>query len=157
MKQRKKNTRTYLIRIDKIKHLFLAFTCLLLLFSVHSTAQSFVYTPKNPAFGGNTFNYQWMLSSAQAQDTYKASDIATEKYGYYSDPAKDFAESLNRQILSRLSRDIINRQFGEGSLEEGTYVLGDYQIEIGNGAGGISVTIVDITNGSTTTVSIPHF
>ena len=144
-------------RTNKLKHLFLALTCLLLLFSVHSTAQSFVYTPKNPAFGGNTFNYQWMLSSAQAQDTYKAPGTTTDRYGYYSDPTKDFAESLNRQILSRLSREIITRQFGEGSLEEGTYLLGDYQIEIGNGSDGVSVTILDITTGSTTTVSVPHF
>lgn len=157
MKQRIKKIRTYLHKVDKKKQLFLAVTCLLLLFSVHSTAQSFVYTPKNPAFGGNAFNHQWMMSSAQAQDTYKDPDAAADKYGYTRDPAKDFAENLNRQILSHLSREIINRQFGEGALEEGTYVLGDYQIEIGNGAGGISVTIVDITTGSTTTVSVPYF
>ncbi len=34
-------------------------------------AQGLTYRPNNPAFGGNTFNYQWMLSSAQAQDTHK--------------------------------------------------------------------------------------
>ena len=145
-------------KFDRTKHLFFILVCTLFLFSVHSTtAQSFVYTPKNPAFGGNTFNYQWMLSSAQAQDTYKAPEISTDRYGYSSDPAKDFAESLNRQILSRLSREIITRQFGEGALEEGTYVLGDYQIDIGQGAGGINVTILDNSTGSTTTVSVPHF
>lgn len=144
-------------RTDKIKYLFLSLTCSLLFFSVHSTAQSFVYTPKNPAFGGNTFNYQWMLSSAQAQDTYKAPDIASDKYGFSRDPAKDFAESLNRQILSRLSRELITRQFGEDALEEGTYVLGDYQIDIGQGEGGINITIVDVINGSTTNVSVPFF
>lgn len=157
MKQRIKRIRTYLYKIDKKKKLFITFTCLLLLLSVHSTAQSFVYTPKNPAFGGNTFNYQWMLSSAQAQDTYKAPETTSDRYGYYSDPAKDFAESLNRQILSRLSREIITRQFGEDSLEEGTYILGNYQIDIGNGTDGVSVTIVDVTTGSTTTVSVPNF
>ena len=124
---------------------------------MQSTAQDFVYTPKNPAFGGNTFNYQWMLSSSQAQDTFKAPEIASDRFGYSSDPAKDFAESLNRQILSRLSREIITRQFGEGALEEGSYVLGDYQIDIAQDAGGINVTIVDNSSGSTTTVSVPHF
>ena len=157
MRHRTTKIRAYLLRIDKTKQLFLAYTCFILLFSVHSTAQSFVYTPKNPAFGGNTFNYQWMLSSAQAQDTYKAPETSSDRYGYYSDPAKDFAESLNRQILSRLSREIITRQFGEDSLEEGTYILGDYQIDIGNGTDGVSITIVDVTTGSTTTVSVPNF
>lgn len=157
MKHRIKKIRTYLDRIKKIKKLLLTLTCSLLLFSVHSSAQEFVYTPKNPAFGGNSFNYQWLMSSAQAQDTYKDPEAAADRYGYESDPAKDFAESLNRQILSRLSRDIITRQFGEEALEEGTYLLGDYQIDIGHAEGGISVTIVDITTGSTTTVSVPHF
>ncbi len=157
MKQRIKKIETYLHKIDKNKKLFAAFTLLLLLFSVHSTAQSFVYTPKNPAFGGNSFNYQWMMSSAQAQDTYKDPKAATDKFGYSQDPVKDFADNLNRQILNQLSREIINRQFGEGAIEEGTYILGDYQIEVGSGAGGLSVSIVDIVNGTTTTVTIPHF
>lgn len=120
-------------------------------------AQDFVYTPKNPAFGGNPYNYSWLMSSAQAQDTYKAPDTAEDRFGYSRDPAQDFAESLNRQILSRLSREIITRQFGEDALEEGTYVLGDYQIEIGNAGDGVSITIVDVKTGATTNVSVPYF
>ena len=117
-----------------MKKIFIfTFLCTLLLFAVQSKAQDFVYTPKNPAFGGNPYNYSWLMSSAQAQDTYKAPTDGTDPYSRYaSDPAQDFAESLNRQILSRLSREIVTRQFGEDALEEGTYVLGDYQIDIGN-------------------------
>ena len=130
----------------------------MLLFTIHSKAQDFVYQPKNPAFGGNPYNYSWLMSSAQAQDTYKAPTDGTDPYSRYaSDPAKDFAESLNRQILSRLSREIVTRQFGEDALEEGSYVLGDYQIDIGNASDGINITIVDITTGTTTTVSVPYF
>jgi curli production assembly/transport component CsgF len=118
--------------------------------------QDLVYTPKNPAFGGNPYNYQWMLSSAQAQDTYKA-PVEETSLGLERDPAQDFAESLNRQILSRLSREIVTRQFGEEAIEEGTYVLGDYQIDIGSGEDGINITIVDNSTGATTTVSVPFF
>ena len=139
------------------KFLF-TFLSAMLLFSIHSKAQDFVYQPKNPAFGGNPYNYSWLMSSAQAQDTYKAPTDGTDPYSRYaSDPAKDFAESLNRQILSRLSREIVTRQFGEDALEEGSYVLGDYQIDIGNASDGINITIVDITTGTTTTVSVPYF
>lgn len=138
---------------------FLAmFTFLVLSATGQLKAQQFVYTPTNPAFGGNVYNYSWLLSSAQAQDTTKdpeADDESTN--GYSSDPAKDFAESLNRQILSRLSREIINNQFGEEGLEAGSYVLGDYQIDIGDDGSGVNITITDNTTGSTTTVEVPYF
>ena len=131
----------------------------LLLFSIKAPAQDFIYTPQNPAFGGNPYNYSWMLSSAQAQDTYKAPSDGTDSYSSYygSNPVDDFAESLNRQILSQLSRQIVARQFGEEALAAGSYVLGDYQIDIGNTSGGLDITILDNSTGATTTVTVPYF
>lgn len=141
-----------------MKRVITFLTVLLIVFSIQGKSQQLVYTPKNPAFGGNTFNYQWMLSSAQAQDTYKAKVTdSKDRFGYGTNPVDDFAESLNRQILSRLSRELVTRQFGEGALAEGSYVLGDYQIDIGNSENGISITIVDNTTGATTNVVIPNF
>ena len=118
--------------------------------------QDFVYTPKNPAFGGNPYNYSWLMSSAQAQNDIKET-TTTSTSTYKTDPLKDFAESLNRQILSQLSRQIVSRQFGEDALSAGTYVLGDYQIEIGDQSSGLNITIVDNKSGSSTTVSVPYF
>ena len=43
-------------------------------------AQDLVYKPKNPAFGGDTFNYQWLLSSAESQNKLKDE----EKYFIWS-------------------------------------------------------------------------
>lgn len=118
--------------------------------------QRFVYCPKNPAFGGNPYNYSWMLSSAQAQN-----DIKTTSTNPYtspsSDPLKNFTSSLNSQILSQLSRQIVAKQFGEGALSAGTYVLGDYQIEVGDRTDGLKITILDNKSGSQTTVSVPYF
>ncbi len=128
----------------------------ILLFCTKMEAQDFVYTPKNPAFGGSPYNYSWMLSSAQAQDTYEAPE-EEDSYGYNSNPVDDFTESLNRQILSQLSRQIVARQFGEDALSEGSYILGDYQINIGNGSGGLNISILDNSTGSTTTVTVPYF
>ncbi len=141
------------------KHLGRVLASMFLLFiAINGAAQDFVYTPKNPAFGGNTFNYQWLLSSAQAQDTYKSPEQqAISRYSYGLDPVKDFAESLNRQILNNLSREIVRRQFGEDALQAGTYIVGDYQIEIGDAISGINITILDNATGATTTVSVPYF
>ena len=140
-----------------MKRLIFTLFSTIILFALNAGAQDFVYTPKNPAFGGNPYNYSWLMSSAQAQDTYKAPETTTDRYGYSRDPAQDFAESLNRQILSHLSREIVTRQFGEDALEEGTYILGDYQIDIGSGASGINITIVDNKTGAATQVSVPYF
>jgi curli production assembly/transport component CsgF len=118
--------------------------------------QHFVYTPKNPAFGGNPYNYSWLLSSAQAQNDIKTTSAAAYS-PYSSNPLKDFTTSLNSQILSQLSRQIVAKQFGEGALSAGTYVLGDYQITIGDQSDGLKITILDNKSGSQTTISVPLF
>lgn len=139
--------------MKKIFQLFIIFVFL----AIGKTyGQDFVYSPKNPAFGGNPYNYSWLMSSAQAQNNIK--EITPISSSIYSlDPLSDFAESLNRQILSQLSRQIVSRQFGEDSLSSGTYVLGDYQIEIGDQSNGLNITILDNKTGSSTTVSVPYF
>ncbi|MDD3319956.1 MAG: curli assembly protein CsgF [Paludibacter sp.] len=139
------------------KHL-ITFIWVLFFMVGKSYAQDFVYQPKNPAFGGSPYNYSWLLSSAQAQnDTEDVSTTSDTYSNYYSDPLESFSESLNQQILSQLSKQIVSEQFGEDALNAGTYVLGDYQIVIGNLSSGMNITITDSGTGSTTTVSIPYF
>lgn len=126
-----------------------------LLFGLGAQAQTFVYTPKNPAFGGNTFNYQWMLSSAVAQDTYK--DPATvARTTATTDPLESFQSGLQRQLLSRLSRQLLDNQFGEEELEPGTFQFGDLTVEITEGSDGITIRIVD-GQGGESTVTVPYF
>ena len=131
-------------------------TTLLLSGSISLLAQDFTYQPVNPAFGGNNFNYGWMLSSAQAQNgfTEEQEDFSSR---FDRDPLEDFEQSLNRQILSQLSRQLTNNQFGEGGLQEGQYEIGNYQIDVAPGAEAIQITILDISTGSQTTVSVPYF
>ena len=120
-------------------------------------AQDFVYTPKNPAFGGNPYNYSWLMSSAQAQNDITESTTDLYRSSYSSDPLDNFTESLNRQILSQLSRQIVSKQFGEDALQAGTYTLGDYQIEVGDQSSGLNITITDAATGTQTTVEVPYF
>ena len=37
-------------------------------------AQQLVYKPVNPMFGGDTFNYQFLLQSAQSQNSFSDPD-----------------------------------------------------------------------------------
>lgn len=120
--------------------------------------QALIYRPVNPSFGGNTFNYAWMLSSATAQD--KTKDPTSVRTSTTTNSSQstlnNFAESLQRQLLSRITSDVISKQFGESSLKPGTYSFGDYQVEITNGVDGIQIRIVD-TKGGETTVTVPYF
>ena len=130
---------------------FFLFYCFI---SLSAQAQDFIYEAKNPSFGGNTFNYQWMLSSAQAQNKLKEPEV--ERVREVKDPLQDFQESLNRQILSQLSRQLVSSQFGtEGSLEAGEYTIGNFQISITDVVDGVSIVILDTATGNQTTVVIP--
>ena len=131
------------------------FTFLLASIGSIAFAQDFKYQAVNPAFGGDTFNYNWLLSQAQAQNDYSEDPNADP---FNRDPLADFQNDLNRQILSQLSRSLVGDLFGEdGSLNEGTYEIGNYQIEIINGLDGVNIGIFDTSTGGTTTVTVPVF
>ena len=120
-----------------------------------SHAQDFVYEPKNPSFGGgNTFNYAWLLSSAQAQNSIV--DPATTSGAAAADPLASFASNLNQQVLSQLSNRLIASQFGSGAIRPGSYTVGNYQIQVTPGANGISVQVTDSSTGNQTTITIPN-
>lgn len=123
-------------------------------------AQSFVYHPVNPNFGGNTFNYAWMLSSAQAQDRTvdpTTRRTTTQPNGTGTTSTLDtYAQSIQSQILNRITNNLVSKQFGEGTLKPGTYKFGDYQVEISNGTDGVVVRIVD-GKGGETSITVPYY
>jgi len=131
----------------------LSFLALIIFCSVSSlSAQDFVYKPVNPAFGGDTFNYNWLLSSAQIQDNTEAED--SDVNGGSLD---FFTESLNRQLLNQLSRELVTSQFGEEGLTDGVYTVGDFQIDIASTFEGLSISIIDAGTGEQTQIVIPYF
>jgi len=133
----------------------LTFTTIILIFCVylHSFGQDLVYRPKNPAFGGDTFNYQWLLSSAEAQNTF------TEDNDPNADQRSElerFTENLNNQLLSQISRTLFNEQFGQGGLTEGTFNFGTLFIEIFPSGEGLVINILDTNTGDQSQVIIPN-
>lgn len=129
---------------------------LIVLFGIVSIgfSQDFVYQPVNPAFGGDPFNYQWMLSSASEQNDHKEESTYSS---YEQDPLADFENSLNRQILSQLSRKLVDNIFGEGDLQDGTFEIGGFQIDIASGSDGVTVKIFDAVDGGETVIVIPYY
>ena len=137
--------------MKKTKHtLLLVLFCYFLMPTLN--AQDFVYKPKNPAFGGDTFNYNWLLSSAQSQD------LLEEEVELSSTSTLDaFTESLNRQLLNNISRQLITTEFGENGLSDGTYTIGNFNLDVISTLEGLSITILDITQGEQTQIIIPYF
>lgn len=119
-----------------------------------SFAQQFSYQPVNPAFGGDTFNYNWLLSSATAQNQITAPANAREQQ---SDLDR-FGENLNRQILSQLSRSLLQQQLGGiGDItEEGTFTFGTLTVEVFESGEGLVINILDTSNGEQTQVVVPN-
>jgi curli production assembly/transport component CsgF len=139
-----------------MKKLFLLSFFAAFLFSTPSVlAQDFVYKPKNPAFGGDTFNYNWLLSSAQAQDL--TVDTRPNRGLPVRSTTEEFAQSLNRLLLSQLSRELITSQFGEEGLTDGLYTFGDFQLDVATTLEGLSITIFDQVSGDQTQIVIPFF
>ncbi len=118
--------------------------------------QDLIYQAKNPAFGGNYLNYSWMLSSADTQNKIEDPD-ERDPFGANDDPLAQFSESLNRQLLNQLSREIFDSQFGEGGLTEGSFVFGDFQVDISPGIEGININIFDILTGGQTQITVPYY
>ncbi|MGJ1267612.1 curli assembly protein CsgF [Sphingobacterium spiritivorum] len=116
-------------------------------------AQQFVYKPINPAFGGDTFNYQWLLSSANAQNQFD--DSKTQPYKPTS-AIGGFTDNLNRQILNKISRDLFGDETGQKPMKPGVYTLGTMNITIAEYYGGLNVNIIDINTGEQTNINIPN-
>jgi len=138
-----------------MEKLIIASLAVFVLFGARSLAQDFVYTPVNPAFGGNPYNYSWLMSSADAQNTFEEPEDDWSLYD--DDPLASFQESLNRQILSEITRQLYLSQFGEDGLAEGFYEFGSFQIDVSPTSEGMQIRIIDVATGSETTVVVPYF
>ncbi len=120
------------------------------LFSFVSFGQQMVYKPVNPNFGGDTFNYQQLLSSANAQNSFKDPSLTSDSSGL-----EQFSENLNRQILGQLSRILFSQQLGDG-LTPGTYNFGTLSLEIFDSAEGLVINILDTSTGEETQIIVPN-
>lgn len=117
-------------------------------------SQQLVYKPINPAFGGDTFNYQWLLSSANAQNQFDEKNDYTNLLDRMNS-LDSFTQSLNRQILSELSRKLFEDQFGDGNIQPGNYLFGSLYLQITNTNQGLLINILDTGTGDQSEIVIP--
>lgn len=126
---------------------------ILLIISSFVYSQDLVYRPISPFFGGDAFNYQQILASATAQN-----DFTEETDTQRETPTalENFTNSLNNRLLSSLSQSLFQQQLGDTNLTVGTYTFGDLVVEITPGTNGLNVSILNVTNGEQTQITIPN-
>ncbi|WBX71854.1 curli assembly protein CsgF [Tenacibaculum retecalamus] len=125
---------------------------ILILISSFVYSQDLVYKPISPFFGGDAFNYQQIIASVTAQNEF------TEEEDTQRDvptALENFTNSLNNRLLSSLSQSLFQQQLGDTNLTVGTYTFGDLIVEITPGTNGLNVSILNITNGEQTQITIP--
>lgn len=116
-------------------------------------AQQFSYKPLNPAFGGDTFNYNWLLSSATAQNKLTAPTNAKDQRS----DLQQFGDNIKKALLSQISRSLLAQQLGGLDFtQEGTFTYGGLNIEIYQSGEGLVINILDTTTGEETQVIVPN-
>lgn len=144
-----------IIRNSLTKILGITLTFVFIIGMSQAMAQDFVYTPKNPAFGGNPINFQWLNSSANTQNKFSESG----RSAFERDPLADFEQSLQRQVLSQITRNIVGDQLGVDTdfSEDSRFEFGEFTIELTPGTDGVQIRIFNILTGDETNITIPNF
>lgn len=127
------------------------FFFIVFLISFLGFGQQLVYKPVNPAFGGDTFNHQWLLAAANAQNSFKDPEALDRNRSQLN----QFSESLNRQLLSQLTRSLFASQLGEG-LQPGTFTFGTLSLEVYETGEGLVINILDTSTGEQTQIVVPN-
>lgn len=111
-------------------------------------ARDLVYEPINPAFGGNPFNSDHLLATANIQNKFveEREDLT---------PEQEFAERLESRLLSQLSLEITRAIFGEDVLDDTAFSVGDITVSIIIDGDNAIITITDIITGGTSEIIVP--
>ena len=144
-----------------MRHLILIISLVTLLVglgpSERTWASELVHDFVNPAFGGNPLNGPFLLNTATLQNSFTEEDGGLVRLP--DDLLGDFEARLNRSILSRLSRQLVEDIFGEdgGGITTGTFDIGDLTLVVEEDLDGVLINITDTLTGDATTIQIPFF
>lgn len=115
-------------------------------------AQDLVHTPISPTFGGNPFNSNHILGTANAQNDTTDPDAFDN-----STQSSIFARQLESRLLSALSSQIVDAIFGENPQDQGTISFGGQTIDFFRSLDEVTLIIRDDDSGEETRIVIPTF
>ena len=111
-------------------------------------ATELVYTPINPAFGGNPLNGTWLLNNAQAQNSHEDPDIKDRASAFASTSALErFTSQLESRLLSQLLTNINNGNTGTLSTDA-------FLINVIDDSGALSIQVTDKATGEISEIQV---
>ncbi|MGB3470267.1 MAG: curli assembly protein CsgF [Erythrobacter sp.] len=126
---------------------------LVLVLTSHSvSAQDLVHTPISPTFGGNPFNSNHILGTANAQN-----DTRDPRSQQENTQADIFARQLQSRLLSALSSQVVDAIFGDNPQEQGIISFGGQTIEFFRSLDSVTLTIRNDETGEETRIVVPLF
>lgn len=136
-----------------------------LLFSLCAHAGELTQSFVNPDFGGNPLNGGYLLSNATAINQHNApstSVVTTSTGGATTTPTagQQFAQQLDRLVMTALANRLVTKAFGVGSSTlptSSTFDTGINTVTIEDTGTGTRVTIIDDATGSSTVLDIPNY
>ncbi|CAM3817090.1 curli assembly protein CsgF [Pseudomonas wadenswilerensis] len=126
----------------------LASLVLLAALASQASATELVYTPVNPAFGGNPLNGTWLLNNAQAQNDHEDPAIKDRASAFASTSALErFTSQLESRLLSQLLTNINNGN--TGSLQTDAFI-----INVIDDSGALSIQVTDRVTGEISEIQV---
>ncbi|HDS1735310.1 curli assembly protein CsgF [Pseudomonas sp. BP8] len=131
------------------KHLPRSLGACLLAAALASQAQAteLVYTPVNPAFGGNPLNGAWLLNNAQAQNDYDDPDLKDRSSFAGTSALERFSNQLESRMLSQLLDNISNGSTGSMSTDA-------FLIDVIDDSGALSIRVTDRATGEVSLIEV---
>lgn len=111
-------------------------------------AQQLIYTPINPAFGGNPLNSSQLEADASAQDPFKPGA------GKNLTQSQLFAQQLQSELLASLANQVAEAIFGPNAQPNGTFSFGGETVTFVRTLGQVTITITDPA-GQVTVITLP--
>lgn len=109
-------------------------------------ATELVYTPVNPAFGGNPLNGSWLLNNAQAQNDHDDPNSRSSASARQS-ALERFTSSLESRLLSQMLTNI--EEGNTGSLTTDSFI-----INMIDDSGQLTIMITDRATGEVSEVVV---
>lgn len=119
-------------------------------------AGELIHQPINPSFGGSPLNGNFLLNSAEVQNHFTNPVVSSTESNRNLDT---FTRGVERQVLSLLSRRIIDEAFGTSGLTtEGVFSTDEFSVEVVNtDPTKVVVHITDNLTSESTTIELPKY